>query len=70
MSLDELTARRLGADLAHRVDAFAADMRAQEIHVGLGSPARCVVCDVPFPCSSASPPAEPPCLNDAGPIGH
>lgn len=49
------------------VGGFAADMRAQGIHVGLGQPGRCVTCDLPWPCPSSSGlPPEPPPLFDAG----
>lgn len=47
---------------------FAAEMRAQGIHVGLGSPPLCVVCDVPWPCAAVSPDG-PTCLADDTAIG-
>lgn len=34
---------------------FAADMRCHDIHVGMGSPARCVNCGEPWPCRSMGP---------------
>lgn len=50
---------------------FATEMREQGIHVGIGSPPRCVVCDVPYPCEAASGSASsPPCLADVGATGH
>ena len=47
------------------LEGFVAEMREQGIHVGLGQPPMCVVCEIPWPCASASPMPEPPCLGDA-----
>ena len=33
-----------------RIAGFAADMKAQNLHVGMGSPPRCVTCDNAWPC--------------------
>lgn len=41
--------------LARGAAGFAADMKAQGIHVGMGSPARCVNCGEPWPCRSQGP---------------
>lgn len=38
--------------LARGAAGFAADMKAQGIHVGMGSPARCVNCGEPWPCAA------------------
>jgi hypothetical protein len=32
--------------------SFADDMREQDIHVGIGSPPKCVICDV-WPCKGS-----------------
>jgi hypothetical protein len=32
--------------------SFADDMKKQNIHVGMGSPAHCVTCEEVWPCSS------------------
>jgi hypothetical protein len=38
----------------HSVQAFAAELRDQGLHVGLGSPApRCVTCGEPWPCTTS-----------------
>jgi hypothetical protein len=51
----QLTGPGVTACLMAGVRAFVADMREQGIHVGFGNPARCVVCDVPYPCAAAHP---------------
>lgn len=38
------------------VNGFAADMREQGIHVGLGKVPRCVTCDEPWPCKASTNP--------------
>lgn len=45
------------AALSEGIRGFAADMRAQGIHVGMGSTPRCVTCGEAWPCSASSPAA-------------
>lgn len=33
-----------------RAGAFVDDLKAQGVHVGIGMPGECVVCEVPWPC--------------------
>lgn len=40
-------------DIGTRVDAFCADLRAQEIHVGVNG--RCVTCRTDWPCQEVEP---------------
>lgn len=48
---DPTTAAHVAAE---RVEAFMAEMREQQIHLGVGPPgtARCVTCDEPWPCAT------------------
>lgn len=39
--------------LVRGVEGFAADMREQGIHVGLGSNPRCVTCGEAWPCAAS-----------------
>lgn len=41
--------------LTRSAAAFTAAMAAQGIHVGIGSPPLCAVCDVPYPCAEVRP---------------
>lgn len=34
--------------------SFADEMRAKDIHVGMGKPGTCVTCDETWPCSAES----------------
>ena len=36
------------------VSGFVADMRAQNIHVGMGSNPTCVTCGEPWPCTAST----------------
>lgn len=36
------------------IAAFAADMRRQGIHVGMGSPGHCVACGDVWPCEAST----------------
>ena len=45
------------AAISDGVRGFAADMRAQGIHVGMGSTPRCVTCGEKWPCSASNPAA-------------
>lgn len=49
--------------------AFGAEMKAQGIHVGVGSPPICVVCEIAWPCNAAQPDGLG-CLADDDAIGR
>ena len=49
--------------------AFGEEMRAHGIHVGVGKPPICVVCDVEWPCHAAAPDGLA-CFADDAAIGH
>lgn len=42
------------ARLQARVQCFVNDMREQGIHVGFGTPGRCVTCGEVWPCGESS----------------
>lgn len=65
MKVVQLTGSGVMACLLAATRAFADELRDQGVHVGMGTPPVCIVCRVDWPCATASPPPDPPCLADA-----
>lgn len=64
----QLTGPGVMACIVANARAFGDEMKAQGIHVGVGSPPLCVICAVPWPCHAAQPDGLA-CLADATAIG-
>ena len=64
-----MTAVASAQEYAGKVEALYAELRAKRLHVGVGSPARCVTCDVEWPCAASQdvpphPAVFPPAIVD------
>lgn len=65
----QLTGPGVMACIVANARAFGDEMKAQEIHVGVGAPPICVVCGITWPCNAAQPDGLA-CLADDAAIGH
>lgn len=65
----QLTAEGMMTVLTANARAFGGEMKAQGIHVGVGSPPICVVCEIAWPCNAAQPDGLA-CLADDAATGH